>query len=171
MDNNSHDNIRVATSEAIKKAKRKIPMYTGVSLESKQFATGRMTVLRRSLQDIFEHALEDESIWKWLREFNLEVLRSMKYQGWAPSRPYPTDHPRFDPEHPDKPKHGNDTNWFYYYTIMIDEKEYWVNVKNHKNFGEVIYVIEKDKPADLIIGHKKSDIENVYSFLPGTGAI
>ena len=44
-------------------------------------------------------------------------------------------------------------------------------VKNHKNFGEVVYVIEHEKPIDLITGHKKSDIENVYSFLPGTGAI
>ena len=43
----------------------------------------------------------------------------MKYQGWAPCRPYPENHPQFDPKHPNKPKHGNDTNWFYYYTILI----------------------------------------------------
>ena len=170
--NNQHlDTIRAATAEAIKKTKKGIPMYTGISLEGEQFETGKMTVLRRSLQDIFEHALEDESIWRWLREFDVNSLRTMKYRGWAPSRPYPEDHPRFDPEHPERPKHGNDTTWFYYYTIKLGKWDYWVNVKNHKHFGEVIYVIEKEKPNDLIIGHKKSDIENVYSFLPGTGAI
>ena len=152
-------------------AKKKIPMYTGVSLEGAQFETGKMTVLRRSLQDIFEHSLEDESIWKWLRDFDINSLKAMKYQGWAPSRPYPINHPRFDPKHPQKTKHENDTNWFYYYSIIIENKEYWVNVKSHKNYGEVIYVIEREEPIDLIKGHKKSDIENVYSFLPGTGAI
>ena len=76
MDNQFLDNIRVATSEAIKKAKSEIPMYTGISLENKQFETGRITVL-----------------------------------------------------------------WH----------------------GEVLYTIKKEKPEDLIKGHKKSDIENVYS--------
>jgi len=95
----------------------------------------------------------------------------MRYQGWAPNRTYPKDHPKYDPQKPEKTKHCNDTNWFNYYTIIIGNTEYWVNVKNHKNFGEVVYVIEHEKPIDLITGHKKSDIENVYSFLPGTGAI
>ena len=171
MVNKTRDNRRTITSEAVKKAKKEIPMYTGVTIKGKQFETGKMTVLRRSLQDIYEHSLEDETIWKWLRSFDINTLRTMKYRGWAPNRPYPEDHPKYDPEHPERPKHGNDTNWFYYYTIIIEEKEYWVNVKSHKNFGEVIYVIESEEPADLIKGHKKSDIENVYSFLQGTGAI
>ena len=155
MDKLIHDNIRAITAEAIKKAKKTIPMYTGISLKGKQFETGKMTVLRRSLQDIFEHSLDDESIWKWLREFNINSLQKMKYRGWASNRPYPKDHPKFDPEHPDRPKHGNDTTWFYYYTIKIEKWNYWVNVKNHKHYGEVVYVIEKEKPADLNRGHKK----------------
>ena len=155
MYNHPLNHIRAITSEAIKKKKKEIPMYTGITIISTQFETGKMTILRRSFQDVFEHALEDESIWRWLREFDLNSLRTMKYQGWAPCRPYPENHPQFDPKHPDKPKHGNDTNWFYYYTILIDNKEYWVNVKNHKNFGEVIYVIEREEPVDLITGHKK----------------
>ena len=69
-----------------------------------------MTVLRRSLQDIFEHSLEDKTIWEWLQTFDITSLSSMRY---------------------------------------------WVNVKNHKNFGEVVYVIEHEKPIDIITGHKK----------------
>ena len=154
--NNQHlDIIKAATAEAIKKAKKRIPMYTGISLEGEQFETGKMTVLRRSLQDIFEHALEDESIWKWLREFDVDSLRFMKYRGWAPSRPYPEDHPRFNPEYPNLPKHGSDTDFFLYYTIKINKWNYWVNVKMHRDYGEVIYVLEKAKPSDLIKGHKK----------------
>ena len=171
MSNHPLDQIRTTTAEAIKKKKKEIPMYTGVTIKGKQFETGKMTVLRRSLQDVFEHALDDEYIWEWLREFNPNSLRKMKYRGWAPNRPFPKDHPRFDPNNPDLPKHGNDTTWFYYYTIKLGKWNYWVNVKNHKHYGEVVYVIEKEKPADLNRGHKKSDIENVYSFLPGTGAI
>ena len=155
MDKPTHDNIRIITAEAIKKAKKTIPMYTGISLKDKQFETGKMTMLRRSLQDIFEHSLDDESIWKWLREFNINSLRKLKYRGWASNRPYPEGHPKFDPEHPDRPKHGNDTTWFYYYTIKLEKWNYWVNVKNHKHYGEVVYVIEKEKPADLNRGHKK----------------
>ena len=145
-------------------------MYTGVTIKGVQFETGKMTVLRRSLQDIFEHALDDEHIWEWLREFNLNSLRKMKYKGWAPNRPFPENHPKYNPDHPDFPKHGNDTDYFLYYTIRINKWNYWVNVKMHRDYGEVIYVIEKAKPSDLSRGHKKGDIENVYSFLPGTGA-
>lgn len=50
-----------------------------------------------------------------------------------------------------------------YYTIIIDEKDYWANVKMHKHYGEVLYTIKNEKPGDLIKRHKKSDIENVYS--------
>lgn len=97
MDKLQLDNIRITTAEAIKKKKKAIPMYTGITLNSTQFETGKMTVLRRSLQDVFEHALEDKSIWKWLREFDLNSLKTMKYRGWAPCRPFPKDHPQFDP--------------------------------------------------------------------------
>jgi hypothetical protein len=50
-----------------------------------------------------------------------------------------------------------------YYTIKIEKRDYWANVKMHKHFGEVLYTIIAEKPEDLTKGHKKSDIENVYS--------
>ena len=155
MDYHNLDIIRATTSEAIKKKKKEIPMYKGTTLIGKQFESGKITILRRSLQDIFEHALDDELIWEWLREFHLDSLRTMKYQGWAPNRPYPRNHPRFDPNYPNMPKHGSDTEYFIYYTIKINKWNYWVNVKMHRDYGEVIYVIEKVKPSDLIRGHKK----------------
>ena len=52
-------------------------------------------------------------------------------------------------------KHDNDTYYFLYYTIKIDKRDYWVNVKMHKEYGELVYTIEKARPEDLIKGHKK----------------
>lgn len=147
--------IKAQTIQKIKEIKKGIPMYSGMFLEEGLFETGKITVLRRSLDDIFEHSLDDEAIWRWLQSFNINSLRTMKYKGWAPNRTYPKNHPKYDPKHPEKQKHSNDTDWFYYYTILIDNKIYWVNVKCHKNFGEVMYVIEHEEPRDLIKGHKK----------------
>ena len=114
-----------------------------------------MTVLRRTLDDIYEHSIEDENIRKWLQDFKMEKLPEMDYRGWAHNRPYPKDHPKYDPKNPMKSKHDNDTHYFLYYTIKINRKNYWVNVKMHKHFGEVVYTIERKKPKDLIPEHKK----------------
>lgn len=165
--NNNIRNHKTETITAIRKAKKEIPMYTGISLLGKQFETGKMTVLRRSLQDVFEHALDNEVILIWLQSFDIQSLLKMKYKGRAPNRPFPIDHPFYDPNNPNKLKHEHDTDYFLYYTIKINSRNYWVNVKMHRDYGEVIYAIEKMKPHDLIKGHKKSDIENVYSFLLG----
>ena len=139
MDKHSLENIRAITSEVIKKTKKTIPMYTGISLKGKQFETGKMTVLRRSLQDIFEHMVEDERINRWLLSFDIHSISMMRYRGWAPNRPYPKDHPRYDSSNPAITKHQSDTEFFLYYTIKIEKWDYWANVKMHKHFGEVLY--------------------------------
>lgn len=155
ISNNNINNIKTITINAIRKAKKEIPMYTGMPIAGKQFETGKITVLRRSLQDVFEHALDNEDIQLWLQKFDIRSLLKMRYKGWAPNRPYPVDHPFYDPYNPNKLKHEHDTKWFYYYTIKINKRDYWVNVKYHKHFGEVIYAIEKQRPSDLIKRHKK----------------
>ena len=155
MNKNSQDNIRAATLEAIKREKKEIPMYTGISILGKQFETGKMTVLRRSLQDIFEHMVEDKAINLWLQSFKIQSLLKMKYRGWAPNRPYSQDHPKYNPTKPSIAKHQSDTDYFLYYTIKIKRRDYRANVKMHKHYGEVLYTIKDEKPADLIRGHKK----------------
>lgn len=147
--------IKAQTIQKIKEIKKGIPMYSGISFEGGQFETGKMTVLRRSLDDIFEHSLEDETLWQWLRLFDANSIRPMKYKGWAPNRPYPLGHPQYDPNNPSKQKHQTDTDFFLYYTIKIDKWNYWANVKMHRDFGEVIYALESKRPIDLIKGHKK----------------
>lgn len=144
-----------ATREAIKQFKKTMPEHNGVTIQSENFETGKITVLRRSLNDIFEHSGENEDIRKWIQDFNLENLTKIRYKGWAPNRPFPESHPKYDPANPTKSKHDNDTYFFLYYTIKIDKRNYWVNVKMHKDLGEVLYTIEKEKPKDLIRGHKK----------------
>lgn len=143
------------TEKSIKETKKTIHPFNGKQVCGKNFASGKITVIRRSLQDVFEHAIEDENIRLWLKSFDSEKLKSMKYQGWAPNRPYPRDHIKYDPTKPSKGKHESDTSYFNYYTIKIGDREYWVNVKMHKHYGEVLYTIEKEKPKDLIKGHKK----------------
>ena len=51
-----------------------------------------------------------------------------------------------------KNKH-EETDYFLYYSIIIDNKKYWANVKMHKDYkGEVLYTIEPQKPKDIILG-------------------
>ena len=157
------NSIRVQTILEIKKIKQKIPAYIGVNLKSCRFVTGRITVLRRTLTDILEHAVEDETICLWLQTFRIESFKTMKYKGWANNRTLPTNHKQYDPNNPSRSKHDTDTDYFLYYTMKINRWNYWVNVKMHRDYVEVVYTIEKNKPADLIRGYKKSDIENVYS--------
>ena len=99
------NNIKNQTITAIRKAKKEIPMYTGLPIAGKQFETGKITVLRRSLQDVFEHALDSVEIQLWLQTFDIRSLLKMRYKGWAPNRPYPTGHPFYDPNNPNKLKH------------------------------------------------------------------
>ena len=100
---------RTKTAEAVRKAKELIPPYNGVSISGKNFVTGKITVLRRSLQDIFEHAIEYKRVNLWLQSFELIKLKAMKYRGWASNRPYPINHPKYDPDQPLKSKHSTDT--------------------------------------------------------------
>lgn len=143
------------TLEIIKEKKEHMHQYDGEAIESKNFMTGKMTVLRRSLGDIYEHAMEYGSIRKWLQTYDIQSLKSLKYKGWAKLRKYPKDHPKYDPKNPGKLKHQRDTDWFYYYTIKIGKRDYWANVKLHKNYDEVLYTIEWEKPKDIIKERKK----------------
>ena len=67
---------------------------------------------------------------------------------WTPS------HPKYDPNNPNKRKHP-ETEYFLYYSLKIGKKKYWANVKMHKDYGEVLYTIEKKKPDDLTPGLKQ----------------
>lgn len=159
------------TVTAIKRIKKSIPPYDGIVTIGRNFESGRMTMLRRSFDDIYEHAIENEDVRKWLQSFSFDSLKKMDYQGWGYCHPYPKDHPKYDPKNPLKSKHDNDTNYFLYYLINIGKRNYWVNVKMHKHYEEVVYTIESERPKNLIKGHKKSETENVYSSRKGLGAI
>lgn len=136
----------------IKKIKEGINQFDGTIVRNKSFYYGSIRVLRRSLEDIFEHAKEDIHVTKWLMNFRLKKINGWIYEGWAHNRPYSSDHPRFNPNNPNKKKH-EETDFFLYYSLNIDGIKYWANVKMHKYLkGEVLYTIEKNKPDDLILG-------------------
>lgn len=92
---------------------------------------------------------------KWLSELDLSKFPKLKYQGWALNKPYPTSHPKYDPNNPLKQKHP-ETEYFRYYTLKIDNYEYWANVKVHQLYGEVIYTLERKKTIDVIKTRKKT---------------
>lgn len=115
--------------------------------------TGALTLLRRSMQDVYEHNREDIRLMKWLQKFDLDTIKGWEYQGWAENRPYSPEHPKFDPKNPNRKKHP-ETEYFTYYSLKIGRKTYWANVKVHKDYGEVLYTIEEKKPDDLIPGIK-----------------
>jgi hypothetical protein len=138
------------TKEVIKEIKKAMPQHGGVVFENKNFVSGKMTVLRRSFKDIFEHAIEDENIREWLQNFSNKSMVGWKYAGWGKNRPYSIKDSRYNPNNPTVSKHDNDTHWFHYYTVSINKLTYWINVKKSKDLGEVIYTIESKKPENLI---------------------
>ena len=44
--------------------------------------------------------------------------------------------------------------YFTYYRVKIGKRDYWVNAKMHKLYGETIYTIENEKPNDLMKGER-----------------
>lgn len=145
-------NVNKKAIEHIKELKKNIHQFNGEVVSDDSFLTGSIRVLRRSLQDVFEHAKEDVNVTKWLMNFKTSDLKGWHYEGWAPNRPYSPDNPNYDPYHPDKKKH-KETDFFTYYSLNIDGVTYWANVKMHKDYkGEVLYTIEKNKPDDLTPG-------------------
>ena len=140
--------------------KSQMDEHQGVVIKDNNYITGEMRVLRRSLRDIKDHHIEDVTLLKWLSDFSFDDLRPCRYEGWAENRSYQPNHPKYDPQNPDKKKH-EEAICFLYYSIIIDKKKYWVNVKLHKYFkGEVLYTMESKKPDDMILGLPKY-LENV----------
>lgn len=146
--------LRNAVAANIKAVKQSIDQYEGAKFSEKNFETGSLTLLRRSFVDIVEHAREDVNLMKWMKDFSIsefeKEIKTWKYEGWAPNRPYDKDNPHYDPKNPNKRKHP-ETEYFLYYSFQIDGETYWANVKMHKYMNaEVLYTIEKEKPSDLI---------------------
>lgn len=132
--------------------KKQIDPYDGVMVTGNEFATGSLTILRRSLNDVFEHNCEDIKLMNWLSGFDVDKISGWEYRGWAENRPYDPTHPKYDPQKPNNKKH-KETEYFTYYSFEIEGDTYWANVKVHKNYGkEILYTIEKIKPEDLIPG-------------------
>lgn len=144
------------TKKIICEHKEALPKHGGKTFEIDTFISKKITMLRRSFNDVLEHAIEDENIREWLKNFNNKSLNGWEYKGWGKNRPYPTNHPKYNPDNPEKGKHDNDTYWFYYYSKKIGGKTYWANVKNHKDLGEVLYTIEAERPTDIIAEIKEN---------------
>lgn len=139
----------------LKKVKKQIDQYDGKEISGAEFSTGKLIVLRRSLQDVYEHGREDANLMKWLTTFDMRKIKGWKYEGWAENRPYDSSSPKFDPKNPDRKKHP-EAEYFTYYSLKIGNDIYWANVKVHKLLGsEVLYTIEKKKPNDIITGYHK----------------
>ena len=139
----------------IKEIKEQLNKYQGALVKDEHFITGQMRVLRRTLDDIFEHDREEPKLIQWLSNFSLDNLKQMRYKGYAENRPYAPGHKNYDPKNPNKKKHP-ETDYFLYYSIEIEGKTFWANVKMHKHYkGEVLYTIETKRPDDLIDGIKK----------------
>ena len=146
------------TVQKIKEHKSEIEPFKGKVVESQNFVSGKMTILRRSLDDIYEHAIEDENIRNFLKTFDINKLKTIEHKGWGENRSYPEDHKKFDKNNPNKKKH-EEADYFNYYTINISDTEYWANVKYHKHYGEVLYTIEKNKPEHMIKGIKNEPLK------------
>jgi hypothetical protein len=95
------------------------------------------------LPDVLTHQIEDTNVKTWIIRFKPPISFSkFKYEGWA--------HNRLNEDGDEKHK---DCYGFLYYSLTIKGQTYWANVKAHKSYGEVLYTIEKKKPADLTEGY------------------
>ena len=145
-------NTKAYTAIRVKELKAQIDQYEGLVIPDGNYLTGQIRVLRGSIQSIYEHAIEEESVRQWILQFSEKSLKGWQYRGWAENRPYDSEHPMFDPQKPEKKKHP-EAKFFLYYSKEIEGKQLWANVKMHKNYnGEVLYTIETNKPEDLIEG-------------------
>lgn len=135
----------------IKRIKNNIPPHEGTPILVKTSITGSIKILGGSLKSIFEHQKEDIFLMNWLKSLDLSKMPKMEYKGWGKNRTYDPNHPKYDPNDPQKTKHP-EAHYFTYNTIKIGKRIYWANVKMHKMYGEIIYTIEKEKPNDLIKG-------------------
>lgn len=102
-----------------------------------------MTILRRSLRDVLEHAHTDAIVQKWLAGYKVGDKFEAKYIGWAECRMRDNG----ERKHPE-------AICFTYYEINIGGEVRYLNAKVHKDFGgiEVVYTIEDSYPLDLIAG-------------------
>ena len=76
---------RHEAAEQIKDEKQKIPVFGGLPIVSDRFITGKLVLLRRSLQDVYEHGLKDATLMKWLSTFTPQSIHDWTYEGWGES--------------------------------------------------------------------------------------
>jgi len=89
---------------------------------------------------------------QYLATFDFENCKTWIYEGWAENRTCKEGDKGYDPQQPNKKKH-QETEYFLYYSLIINGKKYWANVKRHINLkADVLYTIEQKKPEDLIPG-------------------
>ena len=133
-----------AAAKNLKRVRSKLPVHNGLKIKGGEFESGSLILLRRSLDDVLEHNINDKWMKLWLSRFEPEKsIKNWKYEGWAENRINPDTGKLKHPE----------TDYFTYYSFKLNGKTYWANVKVHRLMkGEVLYTIEKNKPVDLIKG-------------------
>lgn len=130
--------------------KKTIDLFKGVEIISDNIATGRMIVLRRSVDDIINHT---ENFKVRASILNVEnKAKNWDYIGYKKVDKFPKNHPKAG-----KSRHP-ESAYFFYYEAEIAGKIKIINVKIHKNFeSEVLYAIT-DKRNGIKSGMPK-DIE------------
>ena len=117
--------------------------YNGEVIVDNNFATGSLTVLKRSLDDMYSHCKNPKFL-NWLASYSSSKIKDWELLGWSECQPYPQDHPKYDPKDPNKLKHP-ETEYFYYYKVDIGGEMFCASVKMHRaKQREVLYVITEN---------------------------
>ncbi len=108
----------------IKELTSTIDKYAGIELKAKNIKTGKLTLLRGSVNEIAEHNVDNQ-----VRLYVINIkhnFKEWKYIGWSDV---------------DKSKHS-EAVYFFYYKTMINNKERYINVMVRKDYkAEVPYAI------------------------------
>lgn len=117
--------------------------YNGEVIVDNNFATGSLTVLKRSLDDMYSHCKNPKFL-NWLASYSSNKIKDWELLGWLECQPYPPEHPKYDPQNPDKKKHS-EAEYFYYYMVDIGGEKFCASVKMHRTQQrEVLYTITEN---------------------------
>ncbi|MGC8825215.1 MAG: phage minor head protein [Bacteroidales bacterium] len=125
--------LRERAYKALKDWRNSIHPYKGLRVESDRLITGKLTILRRSVDEVKEH----NATWRdilYLPKIEHKV-KDWEYLGYEPV------------------KHSKTfAEYMLFYKAKIGSKERLIEVLIHKHFGEILYCIVPMHERELING-------------------
>jgi hypothetical protein len=126
-----NNELRNRAYNAIKKWRNDIDPFNGLTLQSDNLITGKLTILRRSIDDVKQHNAEWRDL-LYLPRLDKKI-KDWEYMGFEKIK-----HPK------------SKANIILFYKAKIGNKERFIEVLLHQHFSETLYCIAPFDNRDLI---------------------